>query len=194
MSWNQQRTDTTPGKLFWSGFLRAWAWLTGLGGLLFGLVIRGMNDGLRVGSLTGSWRPNFGLNVVFGCIFVQILALPLAFLIGLIWRVSVVSLASRPPSERHCPQCDYNLLGNISGRCPECGELLAPPEAEKKWLRIDRRHIWAAWMNTALAEVLPLSKKHEALQVDRKRLWRAQLVVVLFLITLMAAWGVVCWR
>jgi uncharacterized paraquat-inducible protein A len=21
----------------------------------------------------------------------------------------------------HCPECNYNLAGNLSGRCPECG-------------------------------------------------------------------------
>lgn len=26
-----------------------------------------------------------------------------------------------------CPRCDYNLTGNASGRCPECGETIGAP-------------------------------------------------------------------
>jgi hypothetical protein len=26
---------------------------------------------------------------------------------------------------RHCPACDYDLTGNVSGVCPECGRALA---------------------------------------------------------------------
>jgi hypothetical protein len=28
----------------------------------------------------------------------------------------------RPDSHPHCPQCEYDLTGNVSGVCPECGE------------------------------------------------------------------------
>lgn len=27
----------------------------------------------------------------------------------------------RPPPAGHCPVCAYDLRGNVSGRCPECG-------------------------------------------------------------------------
>ncbi len=27
-----------------------------------------------------------------------------------------------PPRPGHCQNCGYNLTGNTSGRCPECGE------------------------------------------------------------------------
>ena len=33
------------------------------------------------------------------------------------WRRYVRAI---PPG--HCPHCDYNLTGNVSGVCPECGE------------------------------------------------------------------------
>lgn len=31
-----------------------------------------------------------------------------------------------------CPNCEYELYGNISGVCPECGRVI--PEAIKKWI------------------------------------------------------------
>ncbi len=31
----------------------------------------------------------------------------------------------RPPQEGHCSVCDYDLNGNVSGRCPECGTPIA---------------------------------------------------------------------
>jgi len=27
----------------------------------------------------------------------------------------------KKPRPGHCPHCDYDLTGNVSGRCPECG-------------------------------------------------------------------------
>jgi hypothetical protein len=34
--------------------------------------------------------------------------------------------ASRPdPASRDCCECGYDLTGNISGRCPECGTPIA---------------------------------------------------------------------
>lgn len=33
------------------------------------------------------------------------------------WRRRVALLA-----ERRCPECEYSLIGNVSGNCPECGE------------------------------------------------------------------------
>jgi hypothetical protein len=31
----------------------------------------------------------------------------------------------RPPPEGHCRVCAYDLRGNVSGRCPECGTAVA---------------------------------------------------------------------
>ncbi len=33
----------------------------------------------------------------------------------------------RLPAAGHCPACAYDLRGNISGRCPECGTLVGEP-------------------------------------------------------------------
>jgi hypothetical protein len=35
---------------------------------------------------------------------------------------SVLWLADRRPAPGHCQHCGYDLTGNVSGRCPECGE------------------------------------------------------------------------
>ena len=37
------------------------------------------------------------------------------------------------PGDECCPRCKYNLTGNLSGRCPECGSLIigrTPPSAQ----------------------------------------------------------------
>jgi hypothetical protein len=31
----------------------------------------------------------------------------------------------------YCVSCGYNLAGNVSGKCPECGKAVSPPPAEK---------------------------------------------------------------
>lgn len=33
----------------------------------------------------------------------------------------VAELIKRVPRPGHCPRCGYNLTGNLSGVCPECG-------------------------------------------------------------------------
>jgi hypothetical protein len=47
---------------------------------------------------------------------IWILLTPLAVATGLLWWID----RRRIPSG-HCRRCGYNLTGNISGRCPECG-------------------------------------------------------------------------
>jgi len=45
--------------------------------------------------------------------------------IMLVISVGAIYAASRavsPPPWPVCPKCDYNLTGNVSGICPECGE------------------------------------------------------------------------
>jgi hypothetical protein len=40
---------------------------------------------------------------------------------GVLWYVD---RRRNPPG--HCRKCGYNLTGNVSGRCPECGTIIAP--------------------------------------------------------------------
>ena len=49
--------------------------------------------------------------------------------------VAVISTAflwyrDRRPRPGHCQKCGYDLTGNISGRCPECGERIHQEELQ----------------------------------------------------------------
>ena len=75
-----------------------------------------------------TWRPSFQkVRASFRPVEVWTIVVPLwmPFLIlaaptGLLWWLD------RPPPRGHCQQCGYDLTGNVSGRCPECGtEILA---------------------------------------------------------------------
>jgi hypothetical protein len=44
--------------------------------------------------------------------------LPVFFII--IWHLERLVVLERRGS--HCQKCGYDLTGNVSGRCPECGE------------------------------------------------------------------------
>jgi hypothetical protein len=50
-----------------------------------------------------------------GCVW-----LPVA-VVCLLASVLGFVLPRRRPMTGHCQECDYDLTGNISGRCPECG-------------------------------------------------------------------------
>ena len=47
-----------------------------------------------------------------------LLFLPCAVSTVALWR------RGRKPPPNHCLHCCYNLTGNVSGRCPECGEAI----------------------------------------------------------------------
>ena len=53
----------------------------------------------------------------------KIIALPLLPVL-LVIGVSTALLwyRDRRPPKGHCQNCDYDLTGNVSGVCPECGE------------------------------------------------------------------------
>ncbi len=65
----------------------------------------------------------------FGCINVTVLeyvAVPYRLLVvpGAI-PTAVLWYRDRRPPRGHCQHCGYNLTGNQSGTCPECGEAVA---------------------------------------------------------------------
>lgn len=50
----------------------------------------------------------------------------LPFLLMLVW---LVITRRRPHKPGHCQKCNYNLTGNTSGRCPECGAAVPDSKA-----------------------------------------------------------------
>lgn len=84
--------------------------------------------GLGVGAMTVAGASP--ILAIMGCpLFLVILGGPF---IGLIAASSRCRLRSRYPSG-HCQSCGYNLTGNVTGRCPECGHSTADPPAEPKY-------------------------------------------------------------
>ena len=54
-------------------------------------------------------------------LLIYAVALVVVVLVGLFAAVLVASWGYSP-SPNLCRWCGYNLTGNVSGRCPECGE------------------------------------------------------------------------
>lgn len=56
---------------------------------------------------------------------------PLMLVIGTWWGTLIAILVgiffqrAPKPQAGHCATCDYNLTGNVSGVCPECGRRIA---------------------------------------------------------------------
>ncbi len=53
-----------------------------------------------------------------------VLGIPIC-LVLLFWFLERVGFLPRRYQPGHCPNCDYDLTGNLSGRCPECGSKIA---------------------------------------------------------------------
>ncbi len=68
----------------------------------------------------GLWQPHLRTNPR-----AQLLMLPL-WLSMLLTTIPAIILQRilRRPAPGHCPHCNYNLTGNQSGRCPECGKAI----------------------------------------------------------------------
>ncbi len=82
---------------------------------------------LNYGLYTAFSDPSFGLAIVtelgHDSMVGQVIAANLPFAV-------VLAVAARHPRRcrkpGHCPRCGYNLTGNITGRCPECGRPCIP--------------------------------------------------------------------
>ena len=62
------------------------------------------------------WWPDFSIARLQGFI-------PFWMLFGLAaMATSLLWWRDRRPPKGHCQNCGYDLTGNVSGRCPECGE------------------------------------------------------------------------
>jgi hypothetical protein len=48
-----------------------------------------------------------------------------AIFVGLAIASVLVWRGGRKPLEGHCKKCGYNLTGNVSGVCPECGTAIS---------------------------------------------------------------------
>ena len=62
----------------------------------------------------GGWLPSRRFKYLWLVPIWNILLLAALPAVCLVWR-------GRRTAKDHCQQCGYNLKGNISGRCPECG-------------------------------------------------------------------------
>ena len=90
----------------------------------------------RLPAVEWPWRQRFGLDLPdtgsltpVGGRFVYSPLWPFLCLLGvptvvLFWR-------DRRPKPGHCRKCGYNLTGNVSGVCSECGEATTRPGEDK---------------------------------------------------------------
>ena len=97
-------------------------------GLVFGgLSIQPMNSGF-VGFFQGRYSANYVLLIpqrqeLTAPVPYPGVSIPLWIPFLLIAIPTVIAWRrGRPPPHGHCKNCGYDLTGNVSGRCPECGE------------------------------------------------------------------------
>lgn len=88
-------------------------WLVPLGGGLFCIYRAAM---FRPGDGRDGWDPMLYLGIASMCFYV---AVPWFAVTLTLWLLYVY-IGPRM-HEGCCPECGYNLTGNVSGRCPECG-------------------------------------------------------------------------
>jgi hypothetical protein len=65
-----------------------------------------------------TWRPDMELHKTCGAVSLPLWIPTVLFAALAAWHWR----RTRPVPPGHCPRCGYDLTGNVSGRCPECGE------------------------------------------------------------------------
>ena len=69
----------------------------------------------------------FGTEWTYLVLF-TVFGIPLLLVI-LLWILQRTGFLPRRHRPGHCSKCDYDLTGNVSGRCPECGTKVERPPA-----------------------------------------------------------------
>ena len=72
-------------------------------------------------AMWNTWWPSGYIHLPLYAVFLAI-AIPTL----LVWR-----FGRKPPKPGHCAFCGYNLTGNVSGRCPECGQAATGGSAQQ---------------------------------------------------------------
>ena len=57
-------------------------------------------------------------------------------------EASRVNLAMRQREHRHCAVCDYDLTGNITGICSECGHEGEENETDSNGMKLDHKSFY----------------------------------------------------
>ncbi len=89
-----------------------------VGWIVFGTLLNTAFDVAVVAGLLGGWLWSTG--------FVLVIA---GFIVLLHKLGERASLKAQFTAEPHCRVCEYNLTGNLSGICPECGTIIVAPSA-----------------------------------------------------------------
>lgn len=119
----------TPVRFFLRAFVPAWAALTAAGAAHVSYV--GFVERFGRAPAAGDAIELVEL-FVFGAVLSQPFILPFAVCFGSLWAIAPGLFRAWRTLPRTCPQCEYSLRGNTSGRCPECGfefDVTDPPAA-----------------------------------------------------------------
>ena len=87
------------------------------GGYVAGSVVVTVLESIP--SLKGGGRVTWLYDLI---LVVGVLGIPLCLACGVSrWTYMALRWDDVQPGGRHCTSCGYDLTGNVTGRCPECG-------------------------------------------------------------------------
>ena len=101
---------------------------------LLGFVVGAAISGKRYLMPAAFWMIIYYLAAFIVCVPIFPILVPGGVVVG----IFLVCFASRPDrhlpvkggEQRHCKACGYNLTGNVSGICPECGTVIPRRELD----------------------------------------------------------------